>query len=487
MVFAAPIVVAILISAPQTARVEVSGVKKFALDDSIACALTVAGEVYCWQLVLDVESNKFWPPELLEFSEKALDVTVSGTVACVSGESVTRCWHFMPYRYQMPNPYLTKPPVKWADARPFEVRNLKEKYSDIVGSNGLLCGRNVQSQTNCWRGSDVYNVMALSQQPIRSLALGANIGCFIDQANYVNCFVPAEMATGRPTRITKLPQMSNAVQVDVGSQHACVLRQSGQVLCWGAVPFFGVGRADFSGSVRIDVSDLGLCADLKTGRYCDSPWLSVLPHVDFQTLRLANKVACYTRTDGISECTGLMPSLYVPDTNRPHPGSLGTWNIRSTMGAGIRTREGVYVRSFFDGGLRADFLLGEPAAKTLKFIAGPGFDLRTFGFRTVEPAGYLRVAASYKEFAVSVSGGGGYAFRQGPGGPFVLTMVNAGLRGTGYRERHTRYEKNAIYAFDMNLFAALRLATDKSGIREFTIGLESAPTMLLAALVTALD
>ncbi|MGF1468367.1 MAG: hypothetical protein ACFCGT_19770 [Sandaracinaceae bacterium] len=138
-------------------------------------------------------------------------------------------------------------------------------------------------------------------------------------------------------------------------------------------------------------------------------------------------------------------------------------STRLVTGAGLCIPVGVGRAPGFlyELGLRADLLLGRGRPERVR--AGPLVDLRTDGFRSIEPGGGLSLwVPTGRGLGLSLLAGGGYAFRrQGRDGPFALGSVTVAYRPYNYF---------GAYGWMAGVYAALRVQVDDPRGWEATLG-----------------
>lgn len=126
--------------------------------------------------------------------------------------------------------------------------------------------------------------------------------------------------------------------------------------------------------------------------------------------------------------------------------------------------------ALLDFGVRAELLLGEPAAQ--RFRIGPGLDLRTATFRTFEAAGGIAALLPLGyDFAIEVMGGAGFAARPDghDGGIGVLTL----------RVAYQPYDHFDCYSHGLAIYGSGRAGLD-GATWEVTGGVEVDFEFLLA-------
>ena len=305
---------------------DLSPVAQLALGDSLSCALTVEGQVRCWDWIYYGGASS--PPEDLG---PVVQLSVGIRHSCaltVSGQ--VRCWGWDFYGQSSPP----------KDLDPVAQLGVGEDYSCALQTNG---------QVRCWGDTASDRSPAPGGLgPVAQISVGWNHSCVLTVSGHVSCWgrniegqatpppelgpdgalgLVAQLAMGgfhscaltvaggvrcwghdRDGRSTPPGDLGLVAQIGVGFQHSCALTVSGRVSCWGSdrdgrstppadlgpVAQIGVGTdhscaltvgggvrcwggneygqssppVDLSTVVQIDVGRYHSCALTISGRYC---------------------------------------------------------------------------------------------------------------------------------------------------------------------------------------------------------------------------
>ena len=192
-----------------------------------------------------------------------------------------------------------------------------------VWSNGWHSCANEGTILYCW-GQNSYGEIgdgtktdASTRRPIlavpnpAAVGLGQFISCVCDQTGQAWCWGrngEAELGLGSTSEFmpnpTRLPGITDCLQITGGAQHTCVVRMNGTVSCWGA---------NGSGQAGQDIASMPTVS---------SP-LPVAGLVDVAEIQAGEKYTCARKNDMTVQCWG--------DNSRGQLGD-GTNTIRSTPG-----------------------------------------------------------------------------------------------------------------------------------------------------------
>lgn len=247
------------------------------------CALTVAGEVYCWgrndrgQLgygdELDVGDDPGETPQTygpVDVGATAVAIATGRAHTCaLLADGDLRCWGegnrgqlglgggFDGTVGQGKDPYrrpISTPPIAWAD---------DQKTRDIFAAGDFSCVVSLVGDVHCWGGNDDGQLglsstaeigieehpskagAALLDNPISTVALGHSHACGISQSGTVRCWGGADYGQlgygSTETYGDDEPPFDGivhmggitAISLSAGLEFSCALLFDGTVRCWG--------------------------------------------------------------------------------------------------------------------------------------------------------------------------------------------------------------------------------------------------------------
>ncbi len=165
-----------------------------------------------------------------------------------------------------------------------------------------------------------------------------------------------------------------------------------------------------------------------------------------------------TKLLSLLSCALLLSAM----TSTPAARADGQLSIRNNLGIGQRKAE-VQDEVVFETGWRGELMFGKP--KPRSFRIGPGFELRTADFQTVEAAGGGGILIPMPgDFPFGLTGLIGYAARKrAPDAPVGIGTLTWGYRGYNYHH---------WYGFGLNLFVSARRDLSGPDLTEITGGIE---------------
>ena len=466
-------------------------VVELALEHSVACGRTAAGDVWCWQLRVDVEAGALLPAEKLAAPWPTQQVVVTGTCACLrSAEGAVLCWRFEYTRYGMDSPYLLRPPVRWADAAPFSVHaGPAAGVAFLAAGGGVVCAQLASGEVACAPADAPHQLVRVPGiHDATALSMGAGRACVVHRAGRVACFAPAPLLRDGRVDLVAHPQLVDATAVATADTFACAWRRQGSPLCWGegsqpsaghprteAVPLPAEPRAVGANGPRV-------CALDATTLVCVQGAERTV-ETDVHAFALGPQVTCRRRGAG-AVCSGALPPFFVASEGRRYPGAAGTFSIRSALGV-----NGGRGGATPEVALRADMLLGEPRLDRAVLRAGPALEVRAVGLHAVDAAAAVRLVASvYDGLAVGVTPAVGYGSSGSPlRGPFAALTLSTSVRAPVQDGHASRYgPAEWLFAFDVGPYVSVRRSLAGDALT-FSAGFESAPSAVGAALYAWLE
>ena len=204
-------------------------IAQLSVGDEHSCALTVAGRVRCWG---DEQYGRATPPDdlgpvaqLMVGARHSCAVTVSGRV---------RCWGWDYY----------------GQSSPPEDLGLVVQIGVSVSSSHN-CAVTVAGGVRCW-GNDGNGRSSPPDDldPVAQLALGNSHNCAVTVAGGVRCW-----GNDRYGESTPPEDLGPVAQLGVSYTHSCALTVSGRVRCWG----------DNRQGLSTPPEDLGVVAQISVG------------------------------------------------------------------------------------------------------------------------------------------------------------------------------------------------------------------------------
>lgn len=177
-----------------------------------ACAVTAAGNVFCWgandvgQLGNGQTAASFTPSRVA-LPVAATAVACGGSHSCALADGGLYCWGENPWG-ELGNGTNTASPT------PVPVTGLSSGVLSVAAALNVTCAVLTGGDLQCW-GADPDGLLGDGN--------GAVVAAGLDPSA-----IPAQV-----TRLT-----SGVAQVSIGSTHGCALTTDGGVLCWGQ-NFFG--------------------------------------------------------------------------------------------------------------------------------------------------------------------------------------------------------------------------------------------------------
>lgn len=199
------------------------------------CAVTRSGEVRCRAALKAHSEGDETHPILVPELPPVVDVSMSAEEICVlSSDGAVLCWPNR--RRQKSTERVTANVIAEISAK------------SISTGTGVSCAVLKKGGVTCWgRGFKAERyVKAKGPDRVRglggavALSVGVRNACAVLESGHVTCWGRPASHLGRgywgfhnPEPPEKLPWINDAVQVATGADHACVLRRSGELACWG--------------------------------------------------------------------------------------------------------------------------------------------------------------------------------------------------------------------------------------------------------------
>ena len=484
--------VSVDIPVPEAVQVDV--------DQDVACARTKEGDVWCWQLRIRVENREVFPPEKLPLSVPAVEIALSGSAVCARSEKgQVECWSFHFRRFRPNSPYLLKPPFSYADAKPFRKYSPPGSMVSIVGSAGAFCGIYREGSVGCWRfDSSGLPKWVLNVEDAQKIAIGPHQGCALLKTGKVSCWSRSAQDSCVSEEV---PQLSGVVDIAVGRNQLYILRKTGQVLARGYLPFLGapVNRnpkefmvVKTQGAVSaIFAKGQNFCMYKgssesecygEKGAFQDSKQDSL----DKTNYVPGEWVGCSLLDQKNVRCCGALSEVWIPREDSPdYPGAIASFSVRTIIGGGLTLPEAGERNKILELGVRGDLLFGVPNRKSLGWGVGPLVELRTASFDTLDTAFGLSGVGSVEDgLGLGLSGGVGYSLRRhDENGQFVFGTTSIILRGSPEPINRRKYCAGCIlYAIHASVYTTARFYPAQPEFNQITLGLESAPAVILTLL-----
>ncbi len=239
------------------------GIKQVAVGMSHACAVTDAGDVYCWgdntfgQLGNSDASVASSAVPVKVANLQALSITSGRDHVCaLLLDSSLKCWG------SNSNGQLGTGDTSYSfSASPRQVTGITSASSVVAGAMHT-CAIADGGSVKCWGTgakfrlgiassygqSDVSTpteVAGLVGASVKQISAGTSQTCALLTGGAVKCWgdnATGQLGTGATSSATPSPKpvsgidgvLANAVQISMGSQHACAVLSDGTAKCWGA-------------------------------------------------------------------------------------------------------------------------------------------------------------------------------------------------------------------------------------------------------------
>ncbi len=206
------------------------------------CAITIAGEVWCWGQaengLLATESQVPSPPVRIEFPAAATDIQIGPDSTCaILTDGAVWCWGYPASRLRPSEPL--------ADANPWPIDLADAAAAIEVG--GFSCAVFDDGRAQCWNGRQIGDSVDTPRDvpfgDVQQIALGFRHACFLKSDGTVSCWGEngygqlgdGQAAESVPTGAEQpVPGVVDANQIVAGFYHTCVLASASfEVTCWG--------------------------------------------------------------------------------------------------------------------------------------------------------------------------------------------------------------------------------------------------------------
>lgn len=261
------------------------------------CALTRAGEVSCWgyngagQLGDGTLINRAMPVPAGDLPAGAIAIAAGGGFTCVTiAGGPVRCWGSNVFGALGDGTQLDR-------LTPVVVRGLTADAQSLSAGENHTCLVTPSGTVRCW-GANMFGQLGvgfplwMSDVPVdvagaatgmTRVSAGSTFSCALDEGGVVRCWGDNEsgqLGDGTtvdrpvPGDVTNLANLQ--IAVTTGEAHACALRVSGAVKCWGGNAYGQLGDGTTfdrptpqflfpSGVVAIDAGRRHTCALTSTG------------------------------------------------------------------------------------------------------------------------------------------------------------------------------------------------------------------------------
>jgi len=223
-------------------KIEVANVVEAALGESHACARTASGEVWCWggnEYGQRGDTSAADSPRPIQVKlPTATQLVASGNHTCALAGGKPWCWG------------IDNSAPAAIELAAIQVVAGDDHACALVAGGTVQCwGESAHLQLGTKRAS-VKPVAITGVRDVVELAAAGNVTC-ARSGGTVKCWGEGENAqlanldrkdSGLPLAIDKL---ADATRIAVGHRHACALRKTGEVACWGGSDrgSFGFPRA----------------------------------------------------------------------------------------------------------------------------------------------------------------------------------------------------------------------------------------------------
>ena len=228
------------------------------------CALTEAGDVFCWGRNVDgrlgdgTTDDRATPVAVDRLDSDVVAIAAGSTHSCALTEAgAVLCWGGNTFG-QLGDGTMTD------SATPVQVDGLDSDVVAVTAGSTHTCAVTSGGDAFCWGSNSdgrlgdgttddrapPTSVAGLADTPIVAISAGFNHTCALTAAGGVSCWggnASGQLGNGEtaesgtPVLVSGLS--SGVVSVSSGGFHTCALTQDGQVLCWGENVFGQVAAA----------------------------------------------------------------------------------------------------------------------------------------------------------------------------------------------------------------------------------------------------
>lgn len=307
------------------ARASSAPVRQLALGYRHTCALTEAGDVWCWG---DNREGQTLPGGRPEYARPVqvgglhgiVEIAAGGSHTCARrAEGEVLCWGDGRFQLRSQN----------APSAPQAVAGLRDVVELVVGER-VGCARSRDGRVACWEASQHDGDTWQSEEDAdlsgsAQVAIGASRVCALRSDGGVRC--RGLSTTDRSEDVggeAGGPSGLRARVIAVGTRRACAIRDDGSVVCWAAdEPSEGVSGdlereepaqrealapvAGLTEAVALSVGDDRACARRRNGEvvcWSTSTPLPLEPLGNFAEVRVGASHECVRRGTGEVMCRG---------------------------------------------------------------------------------------------------------------------------------------------------------------------------------------
>lgn len=210
------------------------------------CTLRGNGTVACWgsdvhgQLGNELELGSTTRPVVVSGLSEAFQIDTSGSHVCAiySSDLLVACWGIN-RAGETGQPLGSSPLVDGFETSPTPIPvPLPAAVTDLAIGQGFSCALLADARVACW-GDDPMNATDPASANIPVVVPELSGATTIDAGPTHLCGVVAGrvVCSGSWTGAPAIPEVDSAVDIAVGSEHACALLIDGSVVCWDlAVP-----------------------------------------------------------------------------------------------------------------------------------------------------------------------------------------------------------------------------------------------------------
>ena len=240
---------------------DAAGIALVASGGSHACVLHTDGTISCaganWNGNLgtgEFGANISWTPQKVVGIDDATDISLGFAHTCAmhaTGE--VSCWgrnHYGQLGTGEENVGTNSP-------SPQRVLGITDAVAIAAGDLTLTCALHATGEVSCW-GTNSFGTLGTAANPasdhsavpvkIAGITDAAKISvgflhvCALHESNEVSCWgddslgqlgTTLDLPDGYSDTPTKVSGIDDAIDVSAGTSHVCVLRESGEVACWG--------------------------------------------------------------------------------------------------------------------------------------------------------------------------------------------------------------------------------------------------------------
>ncbi|WP_419930292.1 RCC1 domain-containing protein [Candidatus Poriferisocius sp.] len=262
-----------------------------------ACILHEDRTISCWgsgdygKLGQGDKSDHHLPVKVPRISDAVAVSTGSEYTCALHGDGGVSCWGRNDWGQMVDG-------TKENRLSPRRIPGLSDVVAIGAGPQ-TSCAVHRDGDISCWgRGYDISDSgpeRFKPRAPFASVSVGNAIGaafsCATSIGGDVYCWNPGR----RPSAATRVPGLTDVVEVSVGYASACALHRDGGVSCWGTNQAGEVGDGTTNPRPRpkrvAGISD-AVAVNVSFGSFLGGSYLSVTPH------------ACALRADGSALCWG---------------------------------------------------------------------------------------------------------------------------------------------------------------------------------------